>query len=1058
MKPLQESVITLDFGFGGLDQKTDPKRVVATRFSELENVRFNKTGRVDRRYGMQGGFAGSDLVQTPGLPTCFTVNKLLANDDQLYAINTSLTELPAMYRVMSTGAANAKIGGRVDVPPVPEIITNPIGPTSPASSSTYRGFNRADSLNYFCLAVARNAAQMSIEVYDRFTGALIKSESVTGQAPVVLANPDGRDEFLIGYVTPGASNTVSWRLAVPNANTALTTCAGLPDESITTVSTIGSSFDAVVIADVIGSNSAKVFVAHAKGATGFLLRQAAWPNTSGSAPVASSTTTIAPSAGVTNAVWLASMHNPSLTTQDVRPVWTETTGALVRTATYNHALTQVLAPASVTTGITPERVVAVQLGNGTTQVLVQANNSTTAHNRIEAFSVNASNVASAFWTQLGLSLQSRGAAESGGSAVYVWCNYTGTQQNTMYLLGSYSDATWSTTAQVRLLGRAYHCTALEAATAILSGRAVNLQRTATGYVSIGAYQARFITPGAGSGGSGGAVDTYALAELNFQPLSSTSAGWLGSQNRNELLFTGGYLGRQNGIDALMPNGPQMFPTLVAGISATTGGSLSVGSMAVSGFWEYIDTSGRIMRSAPALPQTVTLSGTQNAIAGQVEQYRLPDGLSGKLSFVPFVTLANETIYYRTLGTVSSTNTSNTVAFSITAVTAASEPLYTTGGVFENWQPSAPIAIATNGRRYLVVQGDRPNFVMEGKPVVDGQTVAFMDDVGRTIAPNGPRIYALASYLDKWFAFKEDAIFVAQGDGADVTGQNDTLSEFQPLTNGLGTTTPRSVVTTSIGVAFQSQKGFYLIGGDLSPVYIGAAVEDYTSPVVDAGYDEVSDTVHFVLADGTILVLTIYVTESSTEVRWSADTGLTGARTLTFLGGLRYIGCPTAMAESGIAQEATDSFYDFNTTQALTPGGFFASAYPAMNIETAWIPAVNLQGFGRLWKILVIGNYPNETTPELVTISVQIAYDYSDTYAETKTFQVVYDAFDPANPTVQFEIRPNTQRFEAVRFRITQTATDGFNAGTGLQLTQMSLKIGAKALDNKLPAAKRATDV
>ncbi len=83
-----------------------------------------------------------------------------------------------------------------------------------------------------------------------------------------------------------------------------------------------------------------------------------------------------------------------------------------------------------------------------------------------------------------------------------------------------------------------------------------------------------------------------------------------------------------------------------------------------------------------------------------------------------------------------------------------------------------------------------------------------------------------------------------------------------------------------------------------------------------------------------------------------------------------------------------------------------------------------------------------------TLTVQVGYDYEDAY--TQTFTVTSDNFDPE---YQFQINNKRQKCEAVRFRIYDTP-DGTGDGRGYALSGMSVEVGLKNGQNKLPASRR----
>ena len=116
---LQKQVITLDFGFGGIDQRTDQRYLQKVKFADLSNVRFNKIGRIDPR---PGSYSFASLSQT--------VDKLIARQDGLVAICSSHTLLPdTSYKIMSDGSSDPSSSDLV-VAPAPVAAAQPFTPSA----------------------------------------------------------------------------------------------------------------------------------------------------------------------------------------------------------------------------------------------------------------------------------------------------------------------------------------------------------------------------------------------------------------------------------------------------------------------------------------------------------------------------------------------------------------------------------------------------------------------------------------------------------------------------------------------------------------------------------------------------------------------------------------------------------------------------------------------------------------------------------------------------------------------------------------------------------------
>jgi hypothetical protein len=254
---------------------------------------------------------------------------------------------------------------------------------------------------------------------------------------------------------------------------------------------------------------------------------------------------------------------------------------------------------------------------------------------------------------------------------------------------------------------------------------------------------------------------------------------------------------------------------------------------------------------------------------------------------------------------------------------------------------------------------------------------------------------------------------------------------------VGCVSPESLVLTKYGWIFKSRKGFCLLDRSLAVTYLGAEVEafndqDVTSAVVVAG----STQVRFTTSAGASLV-------------WDYEAKLWGSNSYmarhASLWGTTYV---RLTADGVVLQE--------------TPGRFTDDGVPiAMKARTAWLKLADVQGYGRVYKALLLGRYLSQHK-----LNVSIAYDYDDTSAELLSFDAGADlggnAFGTGTfgsdtvyggiggPVEQLDIRPSIQKCEAIRFEFSDDPTD---SGESLALVHLQLVVGVKG-----PGWKRARAV
>ncbi len=144
-----------------------------------------------------------------------------------------------------------------------------------------------------------------------------------------------------------------------------------------------------------------------------------------------------------------------------------------------------------------------------------------------------------------------------------------------------------------------------------------------------------------------------------------------------------------------------------------------------------------------------------------------------------------------------------------------------------------------------------------------------------------------------------------------------------------------------------------------------------------------------------------------------------------------------------------------------------TAYTALtyglDVETAWIKPADLQGFSRVRKLQILGEY---RSVDLTHLRVRIAYNYSATYVD--------DKYWPVSPTtvggpLQLKIGPRRQQVQAIKIRITAirrfvmmteesllVTINGAPTGEAMKLTGIALEVGLKrGLYPRLSAAQRS---
>ncbi len=365
-------------------------------------------------------------------------------------------------------------------------------------------------------------------------------------------------------------------------------------------------------------------------------------------------------------------------------------------------------------------------------------------------------------------------------------------------------------------------------------------------------------------------------------------------------------------------------------------------------------------------------------------------------------------------------------------------LYTTGGVVEDIAAPASIASALFNNRLFLIDAEDRNLLWFSKQVIEAVPVEMSDLLTLYVAPTsgaqgstGP-MTALSAMDDKLIIFKKDAIYYINGTGPDNTGANSTFSDPIFITATVGCSNPASVVLMPNGVMFQSDKGIWLLGRDLSTTYIGAPVEQYnSSTVMSATAIPGTNQVRFVLNGSVTLMYDYFVHQWATHSNISAISATLWQSSLTYLN-----------SNGSVFQETPNTYID-------------GSEPVLMSLTTSWISLAGLQGYERFYFGNLLGTY---FTP--FTLDVTLAYDYNSSatqnitvspnnYAKSWGEDSVYGSTNywggSEGNVFSARIFPEKQKCQTFQVTINEVydPTFGVLPGEGLSLSGLALIAGMK---------------
>ena len=393
---------------------------------------------------------------------------------------------------------------------------------------------------------------------------------------------------------------------------------------------------------------------------------------------------------------------------------------------------------------------------------------------------------------------------------------------------------------------------------------------------------------------------------------------------------------------------------------------------------------------------------------------------GKSVIALYRTTVNGTVFYR-VDPPTSQIINDTTVDSITYtdkisddVLVGNEQLYTTGGEIENISPPASSVVGTYKNRILLRSDEDPLTFWYSKKVLNNTPPEFTDSFTTRVPERGGDIKALQQMDDKLIIFKEDLIYVQVGDGPSASGINNDFSDPQLITSDNGCANKKSVIVIPTGLIYQSSKGFYLLDRSLNMSYIGADVESYNSDsVTSAKLMEDINQVRFTLLSGVVLVYDYYLSQ------WDVFPNLSAADSVIYNNKFTYI------LPSGVVRSENTTFMD-------------DTSFIPMKLESGWLNLAGLQGYQRVYKILILGEYKSPHS-----LYVELFRDFNETAFQQTTIPVL-----TAPTKYQFRLFLDIQKMESLKIRITELQ-DGPSYGEGFELSSIALAVGIKRGLNKV---------
>lgn len=1025
----------IDVSFAqGLDTKTDPKRVAIGKFTVLENTIFQKSGLLQKRNGFK---------KLTSLPDA-SYSILTTLNDNLTAIGQGI----ASYNSASDNWISRGYLDSMSVTTVP-IVRNNLNQQTCDSAVSAEGL--------VCTAYIENNGGV-------LTNKVIVSDAVTGQnilpptaIPFVSGSVSGgmrvfylSNKFLVLFTNNIAGVKHLRYIAISAIG--VSTIIANNEIAASYTETADLSFDGVVV----GTN---LYVSYNTISGG---QQVAVTVITGNLlPVPVPTSILGPNPSSVS--MCADISNPSAIV--IYVVWVE--GTAFKLFAVDTTLQQLVATTSVTTFAGIGNNITSIANNGVCSIVGTSNGDAWG----VTFTYATLTSGGPFPIIRGVGLASKLFAI--GDFYYFLSVYSSAYQPTYFLI----NASVSTENSPVIAAKLAYSNAGPLLTKGLPGVTVTGDVAQFGYLVKDLIAAVNKDTSVPSGTQTAGI--YSQTGINLATLSFGTSKLVTSEIANVLHITGGFLWLYDGYVPVEHNfflwpdvGPTASPnpinTTVAAWSAA-GGSMAAqpdGATNTNAYfyqftYEWTDNQGNAYRSSPSIPIAVTTTGagSTGAVTLTIPTLRLTMKTDNPVKIVVYRWSVRQQSYFQTTSITSpvlNSTAANSVIFVDTnsdATILGNNLIYTTGGVIEDVNAPATDHLTLFDTRLWAVSAEDRNVLWYSKQVIEATPVEMSDLFTVYIPPSvstqgitGP-ITAIAPMDDKLIIGKDNALIYINGTGPDNTGSNNQYSPATLITSTVGCSNQRSIVQMPKGLMFQSDKGIWLLGRDLSTEYIGAPVEDLTmgATVLSAVNVPETNQVRFVLDTGITLMYDYFFGQ------WGSFKGIKAVSSVIYQGKNAIINA------AGQAFVESKGFYLDGTSPIL------------MRFITGPLRLGELLHYQRAYFFYILGEY---LSPHKLNIALRFDYEsspsqvtlitpdnYSTAYG-TGVSQSPYGEGDPYGGPSAIELWRvflANQRCMAFTIELAEVfdASQGTIPGAGLTISGLNVVCGFKKAYRPQQAATSA---
>lgn len=501
-------------------------------------------------------------------------------------------------------------------------------------------------------------------------------------------------------------------------------------------------------------------------------------------------------------------------------------------------------------------------------------------------------------------------------------------------------------------------------------------------------------------------------------------------------------------------------------------------------WRYVDARGALHRSAPssvyyALYAELVGGGGEAAklvfepwrpmgllgergTTPEIEVYAAPYDAPGDFRLLGIVTPVPDTTVDEGRVYVALTNGGTPLAYSVgvTATWDAKDPrnatprqLYTTalaGSGLAATPSPALLSICSTQSRLWGLSGEDRLDVWYTKPIALGYAPEWSDTLRVRVPQDGGPSVAIAAIDDKVVVFKRTKVFVIEGDGGDASGNSSSLRTPRLVSSDVGCDSVESVVEGPFGIIFHSERGFMVLGRDLTYNFIGAPVMDQLTPASSDGVSRI--------------VVSSCIIPSETEVRFATKTARSSNAGLGLAWNYRLnrwtrrsvTVLPVAFNANVGGVEWFDCFHTSNGSDIYKETPYVWTYAPfQQSMQSSWVKLNGIAGYGRVWRaVFVFKHYGDANTGTGITITCSA--DYTSALDVTRAWSPAdLAALQDSSGRIELSVKPLTQKCEAIQFNIAETDDAKLDTGRGFDLIGVTLEVGVKrGAYKRLPAAAR----